>query len=179
MYTLDDTVPTSKSGELYTKPIKIDKDTHIIAVAYDDKKKRNTNLSSRLIARDVMNARDSENRKYREIESSGISVYSQYFNGFANEHGKFIDKNGKSVFTANNMLLDTKDNLGNTIFNYLQEITSELRWQRENDTMWYPDMFLPILEETGEIQALDYYVYELMMLKVLLLIHLNIKKILK
>lgn len=39
MYTLDDTVPTSKSGELYTKPIKIDKDTHIIAVAYDDKKK--------------------------------------------------------------------------------------------------------------------------------------------
>ena len=35
-----------------------------------------------------------------------------------------------------------------------------VRWQRENDTMWYPDMFLPILEETGEIQALDYYVYE-------------------
>ena len=26
--------------------------------------------------------------------------------------------------------------------------------------MWYPDMFLPILEETGEIQALNYYVYE-------------------
>ena len=35
-----------------------------------------------------------------------------------------------------------------------------VRWQRENDTMWYPDMFLPILEETGEIRALDYYVYE-------------------
>lgn len=26
--------------------------------------------------------------------------------------------------------------------------------------MWYPDMFLSILEETGEIRALDYYVYE-------------------
>ena len=35
-----------------------------------------------------------------------------------------------------------------------------VRWQREKDIMWYPDMFLPILEETGEIQALDYYVYE-------------------
>ena len=35
-----------------------------------------------------------------------------------------------------------------------------VRWQRGKDTMWYPDMFLPILEETGEIQALDYYVYE-------------------
>ena len=35
-----------------------------------------------------------------------------------------------------------------------------VRWQRGKDNMWYPDMFLPILEETGEIQALDYYVYE-------------------
>lgn len=35
-----------------------------------------------------------------------------------------------------------------------------VRWQRDADTIWYPDMFLPILEETGEIQALDYYVYE-------------------
>ena len=35
-----------------------------------------------------------------------------------------------------------------------------VRWQRDARTIWYPDMFLPILEETGEIQALDYYVYE-------------------
>ena len=35
-----------------------------------------------------------------------------------------------------------------------------VRWQRGKKNMWYPDMFLPILEETGEIQALDYYVYE-------------------
>lgn len=44
-----------------------------------------------------------------------------------------------------------------------QEISSAevlVRWQRDADTIWYPDMFLPILEETGEIQALDYYVYE-------------------
>ena len=35
-----------------------------------------------------------------------------------------------------------------------------VRWQRDARTIWYPDVFLPILEETGEIQALDYYVYE-------------------
>ncbi len=35
-----------------------------------------------------------------------------------------------------------------------------VRWQRDTGILWYPDMFLPILEETGEIQYLDYYVYE-------------------
>lgn len=35
-----------------------------------------------------------------------------------------------------------------------------VRWQRENGELWFPDSFLPILEETGEIEALDYYVYE-------------------
>lgn len=39
MYTTDNTVPTSKNGLEYTKPIDIDKSTHIIAVAYDDMKK--------------------------------------------------------------------------------------------------------------------------------------------
>lgn len=35
-----------------------------------------------------------------------------------------------------------------------------VRWQRSDETLWFPDSFLPILEETGEIAALDYYVYE-------------------
>lgn len=35
-----------------------------------------------------------------------------------------------------------------------------VRWQREDDSLWFPDSFLPILEETGEVQTLDYYVYE-------------------
>lgn len=39
MYTTDNTVPTSQNGLQYTKPIKIDKSTHVIAVAYDDMKK--------------------------------------------------------------------------------------------------------------------------------------------
>ncbi len=44
-----------------------------------------------------------------------------------------------------------------------QEIASAeilVRWLREDGTLWFPDSFLPILEETGEIESLDYYVYE-------------------
>ena len=39
IYTTDNTIPTSKNGLEYNKPIDIDKSTHIIAVAYDDMKK--------------------------------------------------------------------------------------------------------------------------------------------
>ena len=35
-----------------------------------------------------------------------------------------------------------------------------VRWKTEDGTLRYPDSFLPILEETGEIESLDYYVYE-------------------
>lgn len=35
-----------------------------------------------------------------------------------------------------------------------------VRWRTEDGTLRYPDSFLPILEETGEIESLDYYVYE-------------------
>ena len=43
-----------------------------------------------------------------------------------------------------------------------QEIASAevlVRWLREDSTLWFPDSFLPILEETGEIESLDYYMY--------------------
>ena len=42
-----------------------------------------------------------------------------------------------------------------------QKITSAevlVRWQRANGDLWFPDSFLPILEET-EIEALDYCVF--------------------
>ncbi len=35
-----------------------------------------------------------------------------------------------------------------------------VRWQKDANTTWAPYLFLPILEETGEIEKLDYYVYE-------------------
>ena len=34
-----------------------------------------------------------------------------------------------------------------------------VRWKREDDTVWTPDQFLPVLEETEKILDLDYYVY--------------------
>ncbi len=44
-----------------------------------------------------------------------------------------------------------------------QKITSAeilVRWKRADGSLWFPNSFLPILEETGEIETLDYYVYE-------------------
>lgn len=35
-----------------------------------------------------------------------------------------------------------------------------VRWQKPDGQVWTPDKFLPVLEETGEILELDYYVYE-------------------
>ena len=36
-----------------------------------------------------------------------------------------------------------------------------VRWQREDGQIWTPDRFLPVLEETGKIETLDFYVYEM------------------
>lgn len=36
-----------------------------------------------------------------------------------------------------------------------------VRWQREDGQTWTPDRFLPVLEETGKIETLDFYVYEM------------------
>ena len=35
-----------------------------------------------------------------------------------------------------------------------------VRWNKEPGIVWTPDKFLPILEESGDILAIDYYVYE-------------------
>ncbi len=35
-----------------------------------------------------------------------------------------------------------------------------VRWKRSEDLVWTPDKFLPVLEETGDILTIDYYVYE-------------------
>lgn len=109
---------------------------HEIMTAYmnddlDLKSQRHTRLSAKNVTGEVMYARDLEQRKYRDIERSGHSVFSQIKTGgySANKHGSFNDK-GK--FTADNQLLNTKDDLGNTIFNYLQKMTVELKLQRMN-----------------------------------------------
>lgn len=35
-----------------------------------------------------------------------------------------------------------------------------IRWKRDGKVVWTPDQFIPILEESGDILELDYYVYE-------------------
>ena len=44
-----------------------------------------------------------------------------------------------------------------------EEITSAevlVRWQRSDGAIWGPDRFIPVLEECGKVEALDFYVYE-------------------
>lgn len=35
-----------------------------------------------------------------------------------------------------------------------------VRWNKAPGVVWTPDKFLPVLEETGDITTIDYYVYE-------------------
>lgn len=44
-----------------------------------------------------------------------------------------------------------------------EKITSAevlVRWQRADGAIWGPDKFIPVLEECGKVEALDFYVYE-------------------
>ena len=96
---------------------------------YDLTNNRHTDLSTRFnISNNILRARAGEERQYRDIELSGHSAMSQIKASgfFANKHGKFVD----DKFVANNSLLKIKDDLGNSIFNYLQKITVELKMLR-------------------------------------------------
>ena len=35
-----------------------------------------------------------------------------------------------------------------------------VRWNKAPGVVWTPDKFLPVLDETGDITTIDYYVYE-------------------
>lgn len=35
-----------------------------------------------------------------------------------------------------------------------------IRWKKQNGSLFYPDEFIPVLEQTGDIVDLDFYVYE-------------------
>lgn len=103
-------------------------------LGYDNKKGRVTKYSTKLsIAGNVLSAKDNEERMYRDIETDPTSIIAQLMTGIkTNTHGKFAtNKDGsQGKFTANNNLLVTKDNLGHNIFDYLQEITKELKFAR-------------------------------------------------
>ena len=92
---------------------------------------RNTKNSIRIgLSRNVLDAKDAEEKQYRDIETDIGNVLNSYFGiPKADAHGKWKD-NGK--FEAYNILKNTTDNLGNTIFDYLQNINKELTWFRMN-----------------------------------------------
>ena len=95
---------------------------------------RNTKNSVRVgMSKAVLDAKGYEDRQYRDIESDvGNALQSIFSMNFKNidSHGKYDEKD-KNKFQAFNML-HTKDNLGNTIFDYLQNINKELIWFRLN-----------------------------------------------
>lgn len=92
---------------------------------------RHTKNSVRMkLSSNILSAKDAEDRWYRDIESNPINSFAAFYeaNGF-DKHGKY-DKKGK--FTPFNQLTSVKDKLGNTVFDYLQNINKELTWFRIN-----------------------------------------------
>lgn len=105
---------------------------------------RNKGISMQMnAARNVLEAKERESAQYRELEKSNAAIV-QYMSAMGvDSHGKW--KNDK--FKAkHNMLIDTKDNLGNTIFDYLRNINRELTWFRQSG---YEDLYTIILSMRG------------------------------
>ena len=105
-----------------------------------ESKDRNGNVTKRYtrqsvkmnISSNVLNALEEEERFYREAESSADSIYARFSSvgGNYDKHGKYDKKNDK--FNPFGRLNQDKDELGNTVFNYLQNINKELQWMRIN-----------------------------------------------
>lgn len=99
---------------------------------YGKKVTRNTKNSIRMkSSANVLDAKEYEESMYRQIESDAGNIYQSLFGIDL----KQIDKHGKTrngKFEAYNILKNTTDNLGNSIFDYLQNINKELTYIRSN-----------------------------------------------
>lgn len=88
------------------------------------------------ISNNVLNAKDNEERQYRNIENATSNAIKQYFaeggNKAFDQHGKWKGEPGKEKFQAFNKLTELKDEYGNSVFNYLQNVNKELTWMRLN-----------------------------------------------
>lgn len=97
-------------------------------------------------------------RRKAKTELSGVCEYSE-------DIAMDEQKRAETIHTFRNALEEKEFQIyfQPKINGKSQEIASAevlVRWQKDADTLWFPDSFLPILEETGEVEALDYYVYE-------------------
>jgi hypothetical protein len=88
------------------------------------KRKYSTRMN---MSKNVLEAKDNEERQYRALEQE-MGPFLEFFSALKiDKHGKWKD----NKFTSSDGLLKTKDDKGNTIFTYLQNINKELTWQRE------------------------------------------------
>ncbi len=97
-------------------------------------------------------------RRKAKTELSGVCEYSE-------DIALDEQKRAETIHTFRNALEEKEFQIyfQPKINGKSQEIASAevlVRWRKEDGTLWFPDSFLPILEETGEVEALDYYVYE-------------------
>lgn len=97
-------------------------------------------------------------RRKAKTELSGVREYSE-------DIAQDEQKRAETIHTFRNALEQKEFQLyfQPKINGKSQKIASAevlVRWQKDDDSLWFPDSFLPILEETGEVEALDYYVYE-------------------
>ena len=80
------------------------------------------------LSSDVLEAKDSAEKAVRALEETS-TVLQQYYSALGiDTHGKW--NKGKDKFNATNNVLMVKDKLGNTIFDYLKNINTELVWWR-------------------------------------------------
>ena len=97
-------------------------------------------------------------RRKAKTELSGVCEYSE-------DIAQDEQKRAETIHTFRNALEQKEFQLyfQPKINGKSQQISSAevlVRWQKNDGSLWFPDSFLPILEETGEVEALDYYVYE-------------------
>ena len=97
-------------------------------------------------------------RRKAKTELSGVCEYSE-------DIARDEQKRAETIHTFRNALEQKEFQLHfqPKINGKSQQISSAevlVRWQKNDGSLWFPDSFLPILEETGEVEALDYYVYE-------------------
>ena len=97
-------------------------------------------------------------RRKAKTELSGVCEYSE-------DIARDEQKRAETIHTFRNALAQKEFQLyfQPKINGKSQQIASAevlVRWRKNDGSIWFPDSFLPILEETGEVEALDYYVYE-------------------
>ena len=95
----------------------------------DNVKKFNRGYDKKVkLSSDVLEAKDSAEKAVRALEETSTALQQYYSALGIDTHGKW--NKDKDKFNATNNVLMVKDKLGNTIFDYLKNINTELVWWR-------------------------------------------------